>query len=73
MRRRTQTPEEEEAGLIRLGEIYQSIDSPCAEIYLRIKTDDGIIAYVFADPETLWSRILKHCTKAIPIEECDED
>jgi len=71
-RRHAQTPEEEDAGLICLGEVYQDIESPGAEIYLRIKTDKGTVAYQFRNPEVLWSKILKWCDSAKPMPECDE-
>jgi hypothetical protein len=68
---RDQTPEERESGLIRIGEIYQSTDSANAEVYVQVRRSGRVYAYMFINPETLWSRILLYCTKKIRMEECE--
>ena len=68
---RDQSPEEKEAGLVCIGEIYQDTQSPGADLYVRVMTESGIIAYRFARPESFYSKILKWCTSVKKIPERD--
>lgn len=59
-----QTPEEQEAGLVRIGEIYQRLDCKSAAVIVSM----GPVAYQFNDPKVFTHLVLKHCSekKIIP-------
>ena len=66
-----QTPEERDAGLVCIGEIYQSIDSAEGEVYLRMKTEHGMTAYLFKNPHNLVTRIMKYADRVMPLD-CED-
>ena len=63
-----QTPEEKDAGLIRVGEIYQRTDHASAAIIVTL----GDVAYQFADPRTLTHLILRHCSESHTVKSIRE-
>ena len=68
---KNQTPEEKENGLVCIGEVYQSITSQESEIYLRVKTESGVMAYLFRNPHNFFLRVAKYADKILPLD-CEE-
>jgi len=54
-----QTPEEREAGLIRIGTIYQRTDCKTAAALVTVAG----VAYQFADPLALAMMLKRHCSE----------
>ena len=57
-----QTPEEKEAGLIRVGDIYQRTDCKSAALIVIVAG----VAYQFADPRVLTMMLKRHCSEWHP-------
>ena len=54
-------PEEQEAGLVLIGRIYQRVDCASAAVIVIL----GDAAYQFADPKVLTHLVLRHCSERI--------
>lgn len=67
-RRKEISPEEEEAGLIEIGRIYQSTDTAASEVYVRVQCGNEITAYQFRNPVSFWVRVVKYADQAVIME-----